>query len=73
MSVEMAMIERYRRRESSVEEPLIEMSLAGVSVQLSSSPIIKQARGTVSGSMLSRPRVPPKGSFADTDGTSGIP
>jgi transposase-like protein len=55
MSVETAMIERYRRQESSVEEALIEMSLAGVSVRLSSSPIIKQARGTVSGSMLSRP------------------
>ncbi len=30
---ETAIIERYRRRESSVEEALIEMSLAGVSVR----------------------------------------
>ena len=32
VSFEMAIIERYRRRESSVEEALIEMYLAGVSV-----------------------------------------
>ena len=31
---ETAIIERYRRRESSVEEALIEMYLAGVSVRL---------------------------------------
>ena len=30
---ETAIIERYQRRETSVEEPLIEMSLAGVSVR----------------------------------------
>jgi putative transposase len=30
---ETAIIERYRRRESSVEEALIEMYLAGVSVR----------------------------------------
>ena len=33
MSFETAIIERYRRRESSVEEALIEMYLAGVSVR----------------------------------------
>ena len=33
ISFETAIIERYRRRESSVEEALIEMYLAGVSVQ----------------------------------------
>ncbi len=33
VSFEMAIIERYRRRESSVEEALIEMYLAGVSVR----------------------------------------
>ena len=33
ISFETAIIERYRRRESSVEEALIEMCLAGVSVQ----------------------------------------
>ena len=33
MSFETANIERYRRRESSVEEVLIEMYLAGVSVR----------------------------------------
>ena len=32
-SIETAIIERYRRRESSVEEALIEMYLAGVSVR----------------------------------------
>ena len=32
VSFETAIIERYRRRESSVEEALIEMYLAGVSV-----------------------------------------
>ncbi|KXL52152.1 transposase, mutator family [Anaerotignum neopropionicum] len=32
ISFEMAIIERYRRRESSVEEALIEMYLAGISV-----------------------------------------
>ena len=32
-SFEMAIIELYRRRESSVEEALIEMYLAGVSVR----------------------------------------
>lgn len=32
VTFEMAIIERYRRRESSVEEALIEMYLAGVSV-----------------------------------------
>ena len=32
-SFETAIIERYRRRESSVEEALIEMYLAGVSVR----------------------------------------
>ena len=35
VSFETAIIERYRRRESSVEEALIEMYLAGVSVRLS--------------------------------------
>ena len=34
VSFETAIIERYRRRESSVEEALIEMYLAGVSVQM---------------------------------------
>ena len=34
ISFETAIIERYRRRESSVEEALIEMYLAGVSVRL---------------------------------------
>ena len=33
ISFETAIIERYRRRESSVEKALIEMYLAGVSVQ----------------------------------------
>jgi putative transposase len=33
VSFEIAIIERYRRRESSVEEALIEMYLAGVSVR----------------------------------------
>ena len=33
VSFETAIIERYRRRESSVEETLIEMYLAGVSVR----------------------------------------
>ena len=33
VSFETAVIERYRRRESSVEEALIEMYLAGVSVR----------------------------------------
>ena len=33
LSFETAIIERYRRRESSVEEALIEMYLAGVSVR----------------------------------------
>ena len=33
VSFETAIIERYRRRESSVEEALIEMDLAGVSVR----------------------------------------
>ena len=33
ISFETAIIERYRRRESSVEESLIEMYLAGVSVR----------------------------------------
>ena len=33
ISFETAIIERYRRRESSVEEALIEMHLAGVSVR----------------------------------------
>ena len=33
VSFETAIIERYRRRESSVEEALIEMHLAGVSVR----------------------------------------
>ena len=33
ISLETAIIERYRRRESSVEEALIEMYLAGVSVR----------------------------------------
>ena len=33
ISFEMAIIERYRRRESSVEETLIEIYLAGVSVR----------------------------------------
>ena len=33
VSFETAIIERYRRRESSVEEALIEMYLAGVSVR----------------------------------------
>ena len=33
ISFEIAIIERYRRRESSVEEALIEMYLAGVSVR----------------------------------------
>ena len=33
VSFEMAIIERYRRRESSVEEALIEMYLAGVSMR----------------------------------------
>ena len=33
MSFETAIIERYHRRESSVEEALIEMYLAGVSVR----------------------------------------
>ena len=33
ISFETAIIERYRRRESSVEEALIEMYLAGVSVR----------------------------------------
>lgn len=33
LSFETALIERYRRREASVEESLIEMSLAGVSVR----------------------------------------
>ena len=33
ISFETAIIERYRRRESSMEEALIEMYLAGVSVQ----------------------------------------
>ena len=33
ISFETAVIERYRRRESSVEEALIEMYLAGVSVR----------------------------------------
>ena len=33
ISFETAIIERYRRRESSVEDALIEMYLAGVSVQ----------------------------------------
>ncbi len=33
MPFETAIIERYRRRESSVEEALIEMYLAGVSVR----------------------------------------
>ena len=33
MSFETAIIERYRRRESSVEEALIEMYLAGISVR----------------------------------------
>ena len=33
MSFETAIIERYRRRESSVGEALIEMYLAGVSVR----------------------------------------
>ena len=35
ISFETAIIERYRRRESSVEEALIEMYLAGVSVRRS--------------------------------------
>ena len=34
ISFDTAIIERYRRRESSVEEALIEMYLAGVSVQV---------------------------------------
>ncbi len=34
ISFETTIIERYRRRESSVEEALIEMYLAGVSVRL---------------------------------------
>ena len=33
LSFETAIIERYRRRESSVEEAFIEMHLAGVSVR----------------------------------------
>ena len=33
VSFETAIIERYRRRESSVEEALIEMYLAGISVR----------------------------------------
>jgi putative transposase len=33
LPIETAIIERYRRRESSVEEALIEMYLAGVSVR----------------------------------------
>lgn len=33
VSFETAIIERYRRRESSVEEALIEMYMVGVSVQ----------------------------------------
>ena len=33
ISFETAIIERYRRRENSVEEALIEMYLAGVSVR----------------------------------------
>ena len=33
LAFETAIIERYRRRESSVEEALIEMYLAGVSVR----------------------------------------
>ena len=38
VSFETAIIERYRRRESSVEEALIEMYLAGVSVMSSTRP-----------------------------------
>jgi len=46
---ETAIIERYRRRESSVEEALIEMYLAGVSVRRESARYRRmayRARGT---------------------------
>ncbi|MGY3408371.1 hypothetical protein ACVWZV_004484 [Bradyrhizobium sp. GM5.1] len=33
ISVETAIVERYRRRESSIEEALIEMYMAGISVR----------------------------------------
>jgi transposase-like protein len=47
---ETAIIERYRRRESSVEEALIEMYLAGVSVRRAYEPIprIRRRDGGVS-------------------------
>ena len=38
ISFETAIIERYRRRESSVEEALIEMYLAGVSIRRNTGP-----------------------------------
>ena len=41
VSFETAIIERYRRRESSVEEALIEMYLAGVSVWLAHSGVTR--------------------------------
>ena len=41
ISFETAIIERYRRRESSVEEALIEMYLAGVSVRRVVNPVFQ--------------------------------
>ena len=48
LPLETAIIERYRRRESSVEEALIEMYLAGVSV--------RRVEDTPCGARVSSPR-----------------
>ena len=50
VSFETAIIERYRRRESSVEEALIEMYLAGVSVRR-----VEDITEALWGSKVSRP------------------
>src|SRR3974377_80185 len=50
---ETAIIERYRRRESSVEEALIEMYLAGVSVRR-----VEDITEALGGTRVSPPRVP---------------
>jgi putative transposase len=55
---ETAIIERYRRRESSVEEALIEMYLAGISVRPTPDAAFPIARLAVSGGAWTREQWP---------------
>src|SRR5271156_3257529 len=71
---ETAIIERYRRRESSVEEALIEMYLAGISVRQKTSPKRYGARGLArarcrTSTRRSTPRSKPGGTGASKAST----